>query len=439
MSGLIDNLSSLIPDSLLDIQSKPTVPPLKESLRPASFRKIPFQVESTEFETGRRTQVHEYPQRDKPYSQDMGRSARHIEFDAFVIGADYVKQANNLLGALEAGDSGTLVHPWFGTLKVNVDRCRVSFDNGLGIARFSLAFIEAGELSFPNPANSTKALSRAAAEKLESASVGWFGQVVAFTGQLKAVAGKITAIASQISSIIDQGLTIYGQVLQFVSNPVFALSSLLGFGSLPGNINSLAGLFSSPVDLGWSFAGLLNVSSLAKDGTLTAADVILTNMVRGLTQMSQNTALAAPVIPSFTTATTAQALSNQFAILANTRHLLLVQAVGLSSYLSCSVYDDTVALKNELCAALEAEAAQATDDTLCFALQDARSAVWEDLTTRARDSARLTTIIPDDVMPTLVIAYDYYDDATRDQEIVTRNKISNPNFTPVLPLKVLSQ
>lgn len=434
--------------------AKPPQPLLKEKLRPASFRKIPFQVDSAEFEAGRRTQVHEYPQRDKPYAQDMGRATRHIEFDAFVVGPDYVDKANALIGALEEYGPGTLVHPWFGSLKVNVERpARVSFNGELGLAKLQLAFVESGELTFPSSAQSTAAQSRKAAENLETESVSWFASAVAF--------------ANQVSDVAAQALTLYGQVLAFIANPAFALANMLGFGSLLGNLNSLSALFGAPLSLGWSFAGMLNLSAKAKDGTLTggsvsgssatgtvsttgassasaaatsaaSADSALIAVVRGLTRMAVDPVLAAPPAHAYITATTAQIHQNRTAILANARQLLLVQAVGLSSYIKCAIYDDAMAARDELSSALDAEAMQCTDDNLYQAIVAARAAIWQDLTERSRDSARLTTITPPEVLPMLAIAYDYYEDVGRDGEIVDRNKIRHPGFVPVAPLKVLS-
>ncbi|MGZ5001269.1 MAG: DNA circularization protein [Methylomonas sp.] len=400
-------------------------PLLKEKLLPASFRKIPFQVDSTEFESGRRVQVHEYPQRDKPFVQDLGKSTRNIEFDAFVVGPDYVEQADALIGALEEYGSGILVHPWFQSLTVNVKTCRVSFDRALGLAKFSLSFVEAGELAFPSSSESTAALSRKAAENLETESVSWFSQAVSF--------------ANQVSDVADQALSLYGNVLSFVANPAFALSSMLGFGSLLGNLTSLSALFVTPLDLGWSFAGLLNLSGKAKDGTLTGSDATLVPVVRGLARMATDPVLAAPVDPVYTTPTSTRIHANKTAILANARQLLLVQACGLSSYLKCAIYDDTLSAKNELAAALDAEILQATDDAVFQALTACRAAMWKDLTERSRDSSRLVIITPDDVLPMLAIAYDYYENAGRDLEMVERNKIHNPNFVPVAPLKVLSR
>ena len=396
---------------------------LASKLRPASFRKIPFQVDNSEFETGRRVQVHEYPQRDKPYSQDMGRATRRIEFDAFVVGADYVEKANALLGAIEAFGPGTLIHPWFGSLTVNVISCRVAFDRGLGQARLSLSFVEAGELMFPSVAQSTAALTRVAAQNLTTASVNRFAQAVSFV--------------KQINAVIIKGLAVYAKVLAFASNPVFALSSLLGFGTLPGNLSSLGALFSASVSLGWNFASLLNLSALGQSNTLN--DSTLIPAVLGLTRMAVDPALAAPTAPIYTTATTATINANTAAILANTRQLLLVQAVGLSSYIQCAVYNDTLQVITELGAALDAEALQVDDDDLYQALMAARSAMFDDLTTRSRDSARLVTLLPDAVFPALALAYDYYEDAGRDMEIVARNKIINPGFVPVEPLLFLSR
>jgi prophage DNA circulation protein len=433
---------------------------LYEKLRPASFRKVPFMVDGTELETGRRVQINEYPQRDKPYSQDLGRATRRIEFDAFVIGEDYVEKANALLGAMEEYGSGALIHPWFGTLKVNVMNCRVVFDRGLGHAIFSLSFVESGDLAFPSSAASTAALSRKAAAKLEKASVSRFA--------------KVFAVLNKINALAVKALTLYGKVLSFLSNPVFALASMLGFGDMLGNLGSLSALFGMPINLGWNFAGLLNLSGKAKTGVLTgivgvsavglatgitaaqltsstlstfglasgttvaANDTLMMPIVRGLTRMAVDPVLAQPATRTYTTASAAQMNANEAAILANTRQLLLVQAVGLSSYLDCSIYDDVLALKNELAAALDAETLVTDDDDLYQALMEARAAMCRDLTERSRKSARLTTLTPADVLPMLVMAYDYYENAGRDAEITQRNKIRHPGFVPVAPLRVLS-
>lgn len=42
----------------------------KDRLQDASFRGVPFKVEEESAGTGRRVETHEYPNRDKPYTED---------------------------------------------------------------------------------------------------------------------------------------------------------------------------------------------------------------------------------------------------------------------------------------------------------------------------------------------------------------------------------
>ena len=47
-----------------------------QMLNQASFRGVPFAVYGGDARFGRRLALHEYPGRDKPYIEDMGRSTR---------------------------------------------------------------------------------------------------------------------------------------------------------------------------------------------------------------------------------------------------------------------------------------------------------------------------------------------------------------------------
>ncbi|MBJ5365674.1 DNA circularization protein, partial [Salmonella enterica subsp. enterica serovar London] len=43
---------------------------------------------------------------------------------------------------------------------------------------------------------------------------------------------------------------------------------------------------------------------------------------------------------------------------------------------------------------------------------------------------------PDEVLPALVLAATWFDNAARDADIIRRNAITHPGFVPVIPLKV---
>lgn len=397
---------------------------LAERLRPASFRGVPFQVESTDLSAGRRTQLHEYPQRDKPYVEDLGRASRDLTFSGFVIGDDYSDQANALLGALEEAGPGTLVHPWFGTLQVSLkEPARVSFDAGLGQARFTMSFVEAGELEFPSAADATQAVSRFAASALESALVASFAEQFTIDGLPDFVSDLASGNLSDMLGIVSSSEI--GKVLGLAN-------------SLADTVSTAIGWLASPSALGWTILNAFGLSGLAT--TVEAWGSI----VRSLSRVGSSRLLADPASPVSYTPSRQQAYVNACAINALARQALIAQAVGASSLVGTKIdakpisYNDMIAVRDDVIATIDSESLTAAD-SVYEALQAARLAVWKDLTVRARDNARLTTLTPTEVLPALVIAYDYYEDAARAADIVTRNGIRHPGFVPTDPLKVLTR
>ncbi|WP_142668258.1 DNA circularization N-terminal domain-containing protein [Enterococcus faecalis] len=129
----------------------------KDRLQDASFRGVPFKVEEESAGTGRRVETHEYPNRDKPYTEDLGKITFRPSITAYVVGDDCFDQRDRLIEALNKPGPGTLVHPTYGELKVCVDgEVRVSTSKSEGrIVRFDLKFVEAGELSYPTSGAAT--------------------------------------------------------------------------------------------------------------------------------------------------------------------------------------------------------------------------------------------------------------------------------------------
>lgn len=122
----------------------------RDNLRPASFKGVSFEVASHADEGGRRAQIHEYPNRDEPFAEDLGKMAETLSFEAFVIGDDYMDKRDALREALNSVGPGTLTHPTLGDLYVICTGFRIAENTGEGrLARFSLTFMEAGEQSLP--------------------------------------------------------------------------------------------------------------------------------------------------------------------------------------------------------------------------------------------------------------------------------------------------
>jgi prophage DNA circulation protein len=124
----------------------------RDSLVPASFRNVVFHVEMGSMSSGRRTVVFEYPKRDLPYSEDMGRSARRWQFTAYLLLRDkgipnfnIIRQRNDLLAACEKELAGLLIHPDLGQEFVMCERYTYSEQRERGgYMAFDLQFVEAG-------------------------------------------------------------------------------------------------------------------------------------------------------------------------------------------------------------------------------------------------------------------------------------------------------
>lgn len=437
-------------------------------LRPASFRGVAFEVNGADFGAGRRVQVHEYPQRDAPYTEDLGRATREVSVEGFLVGADYIEQANRLLAALETAGAGTLIHPWLGAMQVCLkDPARVRFDAGLGVATVSMSFVESGELAFPSPSSSTQAVSRLAADGLSSAAVSDFAQ-----GFSVADFQSFVSAAAQAQMAAMLGVLGGGQLAQILGTAT----------NVSALITQLAACVSNPAQLGTVLAGALGLSTVAS--TVAAWS--------GVVKLVIGTVRSAGMQPSATAmATTASVTPSRQRINANTialyglaRQLLLAQAVGMSSLVGSrqdsaqaglaaltqqdqgttgevtvlptgvvvqtiagitqpqavaqKVTQDTVlTVRDSLLAALDAEALLC-GDAVYAALQEARTAVYADLTARAQGLEQLALWTPAEVTSALVIAYALYADATRDAEIVLRNGIRHPGFVPPVPLSVLT-
>lgn len=160
----------------------------------ASFRGVMFHVETSAVSSGRRTVVHEYPKRNTPYSEDMGRSVRRLNFSGYLVYRPsnplyvYTDQRISLYKALEADDAGPLIHPVYcpDSLLVMCDRFSMteSRERG-GYTTFEMQFVEAGTatLSAGVSSNSSSVVNQMA-KAIEGVHTAPAGPVGTATGTI---------------------------------------------------------------------------------------------------------------------------------------------------------------------------------------------------------------------------------------------------------------
>ena len=122
----------------------------RDRLLPASFRGAPFVVETHNVTGGRRVQQHEYPGRDRPFAEDLGRRARGFDIKGWIVGENYDFFRELLIVACERPEAGLLIHPYRGIHLVVCERYEISerTDEG-GMCRVTLTLIESGRRILP--------------------------------------------------------------------------------------------------------------------------------------------------------------------------------------------------------------------------------------------------------------------------------------------------
>lgn len=140
---------------------------------PASFRGVEFHVEASGRAGGRRGIEFEYPKRDEPYFEDLGRRAKGWAVTGYVMGSDYKSRADALESALNAPDPGTLQHPTMRTMRaVCMNFVRNERKEEGGRAVFDMNFVEAGSsIASRIMDNTSSNLSSAAGQVLDSTAL----------------------------------------------------------------------------------------------------------------------------------------------------------------------------------------------------------------------------------------------------------------------------
>lgn len=439
-----------------------------DQIQPASFRGVPFAVDVAQFDAGRRLALHEYPYKDKPWPEDVGRATRKFSIKGFLItdsliygGGDVIAQREALVGAAEAFGPGTLVHPTLGQLNVsciNVSTIERT-DRGRYI-EFTLNLYESGERVFPSTSSDTGGATLGFADLADASSVSDF--MSRAVGDLKfgaqvvnqvvstAVKWSTPALAlvrdatnlSHLASILPGpfgryfggknvgGLGLLGATGNLIYSTSVSVASLISAGT------SARALVQSAVDDFSLLAGenepndfaisAQTVAGAVKDACIDPADA-----VRLLSQL----ALTPLTDPEDTSAPVGAAMADiQGACNDLYRRAAVVALARASATYQPSSYDDAVATRNRIAEALETEIEVAGDqgeDDSFQSLRALRFAVIQDLTERGATLAEMATFIEPSNLPAAVVALRLYRDPSRADELVTQVDPVHPLFMPV--------
>lgn len=156
--------------------------PWRDKYQQASFRGAIFHTESDGRSSGRRVALHQYPHRDTPYAEDLGRRAVQHPVTGYLIGPNYIGPRDALIDALEKEGPGQLIHPLLRPMQVVCTNYTVTETRERGgYCSFEMMFVEAGSDAGSSPSQATSASAQAAASAASaSAAANFNSQVIGF-------------------------------------------------------------------------------------------------------------------------------------------------------------------------------------------------------------------------------------------------------------------
>jgi prophage DNA circulation protein len=458
----------------------------KDNLQPATYKGVPFYVKKSEYEFGRRTELKQFPNNDAPVLQDFGGAASEFMIEAYVIASidnefDYFENRDNLIAAFNEIKSGTLIHPYYGSMEVYpLGRAKISeeIEEG-GIARLEMKFVRVNEavqkLVLPSgtkqAANVTKdgipvagqvadynsfvddAIEVADNDILDHFSDA-FKPVRSFTDKLK------NTITGPLNKINEAIFKVRGGISTLIADVTGAVTSILV--SIDNIIDAPCDLAHDLIGAGRAFSQLCGVGSAGVFGGMVGG---CTGILRG--DVKELDGITAPETLGTTCVSNSINLANDlseegYGFIPNSQinnSILCVDLIKyalISSAMQVAVrtefldQDEMIEYANTI-----AEAADALllrmgeekdesfydsteedfiDNTMMYnAVDDLKNVFVQVMYAKAATvSKKVKYGVPPSIISVLQLAYEKYEDLERENEIYSMNKqlIHHPGFIP---------
>lgn len=377
----------------------------------AAFRGVPFYVAESERGGGaRRVAIHEFPFRDLPWVDDLGRGARTFRIEGYVLGDDCVEQRNRLQDALEnRAEPGELVHPYWGTLHAICTGLgiRESANDGR-LVSFSIEFVETpAQFVFLTDQSDPETSIALAADASLAATLAELEAGYDTDGApsfaLDSLEGALVAAAAEV----DEALA-----------PITGTTAEMA--RMKQNIQILtartSSLVTSPADAANAFR---NTFGALVETALDAPFAVMGALLDAYS-------FDAGVRPPSTTSTRRREQANWDALTQALRSVLVIEAARLAPLAEFATYDDAVSARDRITGLIDELSVSAGDATF-LALGELRSLLTQHVPGE-RDLARAIVVRYPAAVPSLVIAHRAHGSVEHEAEIIARNRIRHPGF-----------
>lgn len=382
----------------------------KDNLRPASFRGVTFFVDASQFTGGRRNVFHEFPDRDTPYSEDMGRAGRTFKVDGHILGDNYFTTKTLLIEAVEKFGPGELVHPYFGTLFVQVGAFSVDEDTKEGgIAKVTFQFYEAGDNTYPKSVNDKQAVIAEKASAANAASKKKFDSTFSVEKAPGFVVDQARKGVNKVADLLSQATKGGRTIAEETANLAY------GIRNLKAEVNDL---IQQPAKLSQriqdSFALLENALELPK-GRLKAYSNFFTYGLDDLAVLGNSI-------------NRKRERDNKDAYDKYIRRVSVANAANQAAAVPYESTDEALKNREELSGHIEKILMEADDDEVFAAFEDLQASLTQLVPDDDSDLPNLQTVKVEKTVSSLTLAYDLFENPDLEANLVTRNGIRNPGF-----------
>lgn len=401
-----------------------------------SFKGQAFKVANERGEGGRRGPLHQYPDRDRPFFEDLGAEARRREFSLYFVGPLADLQARRFDDLLAKGGPGPLVLPGFRretALAQKWDYRKVS--GRANWVEFAVTFVDPGSNAFPAVSTSWPHALLSAVEDARTAFAEALGDALSFDIPGQEIVDDLMDGAGGLADAFDIAASLVAG--EFPSTALSAALSLTGDyrASLLPSLD-LAVFAVSTVGLVSSWASALAGASPDSASRGRAVEALWNVYDRAVDEGIAGQADAAE------TPLEIAVVRNRGAFGAGARRAILSEIGAQSTGLSFASYDDAAALRERLADAFDEEidiagdpsAAGGRDDGARVALQDLRAAALQSISAAGANKARLVPYAVPAPRPSRVLAQLFYGGAAdieaRAGELAARTGAVHPAFLP---------
>lgn len=408
----------------------------RDELLPASFRGISFLIPQASVPVGMKGQLHEFPQRDEPYFEQLGKQSQVHRLTVWIIGDDCFERRDKFLEAIQTPGAGELVHPWLGRMQVKAGEAELTHDYQQGgMVSMLITFYPDTPLKFPVARVNTQQQVVKASESMWDSALARYKAAMAKVDQARLGLARLRNNLSAVYTVIQRQFAPFVGV--FTNLTGLAQSIMNAPGSLSALFSSYFSDFSVQDYLG-NDSSYRNTVATASQQAEAVSSINAVSTIGGVDSAAASQAAADLVqdalLVQIALIVSEMPIASQ-PVSTDTTPSADQQAAQPFQRPEVPVADDVLELRDGLNEAM-LEASLKADSAHYLVLNALRQTIVKHLTAVAASGVRLVEITPPETLSALVLAYRRFGDATRESEVVQRNRIHHPGFVPALPIKI---